>query len=215
MAIRRIEVLAFVDWTAQIYNAGATKIQNPMRRAQATLDRTCRALAVCLTETEPHVLFNVRLRLYHGWYRGLTRTENRDAMRTLESSADFEFPRFDHVVFWRPIEYSENLINALPHRKRQKPPQIELPDTCRPAADSHGDEREKMVDTALACDLVTHARFDPADWRVILAEDDDFVPAAFVAEAWSKGKGGRTLLLRRRQQSKHLELTGILKEDTT
>lgn len=215
MAIRRTDVLAFVDWTAQIYIAGATKIQNPIRRAEVTLDRTCRALAVCLTEMEPHTFFNVGLRLYHGWYRGLTRTENRDAMRMLESSADFEFPKFDRVVFRRPIGYSENLINALPHRRRQKTPQIELPDTCRPAADSHGDEREKMVDTALACDLVTHARFYPADWRVILAEDDDFVPAAFVSEAWSKDKGGRTLLLRRRQQSKHLELTGILREDAT
>jgi hypothetical protein len=70
-----------------------------------------------------------------------------------------------------------------------------------------------MVDTALACDLLTHARFDPADWRVIVAEDDDFVPAAFVAEAWSKEKGGRTLLLRHRSQSRYLDLGGILKED--
>lgn len=215
MSRRSTEVVAFLDWTAQIYNAGATQIQDPLRRARATLNRACHALAVCLTEMDPHASFSVKLRLYHGWHRGITPTENRRAMSRLESSSDFAFPRRERVIFRLPIEYGENLINALPHRQRSKTPLIHLPDTCRSAPDSHGEEREKMVDTALACDLLTHARFDPEDWRIVLAEDDDFVPATFVSEAWSKNRGGRTVLLRRRSQSKHLDLNGILKEDVT
>ncbi|RUX20648.1 hypothetical protein EOA27_08020 [Mesorhizobium sp. M2A.F.Ca.ET.037.01.1.1] len=87
------------------------------------------------------------------------------------------------------IGYGETLLNSLPHRFVQQSgksmPKINLPDTFRrPLNDNI--PREKMVDTSLACDILTHARSDSRDWRLVLAEDDDLVPALFVAEAWSK-----------------------------
>ena len=110
------------------------------------------------------------------------------------------------------LGYGETLLSALPSRLTKNRPQIHLPDTLRPSLKKQSEEREKMVDTSLVCDLLTHARSDPADWRLIAAEDDDMVPALFVSEAWTKEKGGKTLLIRRRSDSKYLSLDGLIKE---
>jgi len=210
--MRVINVTAFVDWTAQIHNAGAKRISDPLKRASITLESVAKVIANGLKEVDPSSRFAVRLRLYHGWHRGLTPTDNRRALLDLENNPDFQFPYFTNIRFDLPIGYGENLLNALPHRKRKKAPLINLPDTLRPSMENPGEVREKMVDSALVCDVLTHARFDPEEWRIVLAEDDDLVPALYVSEAWSKDKGGRTMLLRRRGQSKHLSLDGLIKE---
>jgi hypothetical protein len=54
-----------------------------------------------------------------------------------------------------------------------------LYDTLR-VDEKTGEDRQKMVDTSLVCDLLCLAR--SRDSR--LADDDDFVPALFTAEAW-------------------------------
>ena len=72
---------------------------------------------------------------------------------------------------------------------------------------------EKMVDTALATDLLDWARSDPAEWALVLADDDDFVPPVFSAEAWIRPHGGRVILVRSQRMSKtHLKLDGLLME---
>lgn len=69
-----------------------------------------------------------------------------------------------------------------------------------------------MVDTALTCDVLASARSSPSDIRLIMGEDDDLVPAAFTADSWGKEKGGRTFILRNREMSEHLNMTGIYRK---
>lgn len=69
-----------------------------------------------------------------------------------------------------------------------------------------------MVDTALTCDVLASARSNPADIRLILGEDDDLVPAAFTADNWSKERGGRTIIVRRREASEFLNMVGLYRQ---
>jgi hypothetical protein len=88
---------------------------------------------------------------------------------------------------------------------------IHLPNTIRLDIERGGD-REKMVDTALTCDVLVDARSSPETLRLILAEDDDLVPAAFTADAWGKPKGGRTIIVRKREPSEFLNMSGVYRK---
>lgn len=41
-----------------------------------------------------------------------------------------------------------------------------------------------MVDTSIVCDALHLMRFGLADSTVIVADDDDFIPAMLTAKAW-------------------------------
>lgn len=69
-----------------------------------------------------------------------------------------------------------------------------------------------MVDTAMVCDILTHARSEPEEWRVVLAEDDDIIPAIFAAEAWTAKQNGKIILIRKKQINQHLLLDDLIKE---
>ncbi|TIQ32013.1 MAG: NYN domain-containing protein [Mesorhizobium sp.] len=132
------------------------------------------------------------------------------------NNPDFSFSINSRNIHIEPqVGFSETLLNALPHRlvkqSGRSMPKIHLPDTFRRPLNDNT-PREKMVDTSLACDVLTHARSDSRDWRLVLAEDDDLVPALFVAEAWSKNHGGRTILIRKRKENRCLSLDGLLQE---
>lgn len=190
---------------------------DPKAQAKVTLEKAVRAINNTLEDvSDARDKFKVRLRLYHGWHRGPAPTKNREALLALENDPNFELARFSRVSFEPQFEYGERLLAALPHRltnsSHARFPRIHLPDTFRRPIKDGENWREKMVDTALACDILVHARQDPADWRVVLAEDDDLVPALFSAEAWSKERGGRTLLIRNRGESRYLVLDGLVRE---
>lgn len=113
-------------------------------------------------------------------------------------------------MFAFPIEYGDRLLDSLPHRLRLHAPFVHLPDSLRRNRET-GKWEEKMVDTALATDLLAHARGTPEDWRLVLAEDDDLIPPLFTAEAWGKVRGGKTRLLRHRTtHNPHVNLDGLL-----
>ena len=217
--MRQTLVTAFVDWTAQIRNAGATNITYPKKRAITTLENISKVIFKTLGvySNNTSLRFRVDIRLYHGWHRGLNPTVNRIALMEIGNSPDFSFSRNTRDIHINPqLGFGETLLNALPHRlvqqSRKLAPKINLPDTLRQPVRPGEPPREKMVDTSLACDILTHARTDAKDWRIILAEDDDLVPALFVAEAWSKSHGGRTILIRRRKENRYLSLDGLLQE---
>jgi hypothetical protein len=108
---------------------------------------------------------------------------------------------------WR-APFGDVLMHAL-DRRLHPTLRIHLPNTVR---DDFGTgPREKMVDSALICDLLCCARSDPADIRVVMAEDDDMVPAAFVCERWEGGKAGKTIIYRARPAGPFLSLGGLLK----
>ena len=207
-----VTVTAFVDWTAQTHNAGATGIEEPRAKARLTLKKVARIIDTVLTRRAPSTRFHVALRLYHGWHKGFEATENRKAVAALVVETDFSnLSRSPNVRFSAEIRYGDELLAALPQRAHARPP-IHLPDTCRQR--ERGSPRaEKMVDTALAADLLDRARNDPHEWTLVLSEDDDVVPPVFTAEAWMKPHGGRVLIVRTRQGTgPFLKLDGIVEE---
>ena len=180
-----VNVTAFVDWTAQMHNAGATAIVEPRARVGLTLRKVARIIDTVLTNKAPSTRFQVALRLYHGWHKGFEATENRRAVAALVVETDFsKLSRSPNVRFSAEVRYGDELLAALPQRAHARPP-IHLPDTWR-QQDRSSPRAEKMVDTALAADLLDRARSDPHEWALVLSEDDDVVPPVFTAEAWMR-----------------------------
>jgi hypothetical protein len=204
-----ISVTAFVDWNAQIYNCAADSIGDVVARAQHTLERTARLIAKVLTAQDKNGRFHVTLRLYHGWYKGFEPTPNRRAIVSVVAATDFAtLSRSSAVVFSENVQYGDLLLGALPTRQLPRLA-IHLPNTLR-QQDGRQGLVEKMVDTALAADLLCWARNDPDEWAIILADDDDLVPPIFVAEAWTRSNGGRIFLIRHRHSRNFMRLDGLV-----
>ena len=184
----------------------------PRHRAQRTLAQSAKAIGRALVQEAPAGRFSVTLRLYHGWHKGWQETENLRAMRTTITETSFpDLSYRPNVVFSADVQYGHTLLAALPERRHPRPP-IHLPNTLR---DQSRDSRpvEKMVDTALATDLLEWARSFAGEWALILSEDDDIVPPVFAAEAWIKPYGGRVLIVRtRRAHGAYLKLDGLVQE---
>ena len=207
-----VKVTALVDWTAQMHNAKAVEIEEPRARAGFTLKKVARIIDTVLTSRAPSTRFQVDLRLYHGWHKGFEATENRRAVAALIGETDFSnLSRSPNVRFSAEVRYGDELLASLPQRAHARPP-IHLPDTWR-QQDRGSPRAEKMVDTALAADLLDRARNDPHEWTLVLSEDDDVVPPVFTAEAWTRPYGGCVLIVRTRRSSRaFLKLDGIVKE---
>lgn len=108
------------------------------------------------------------------------------------------------------MRYGHTLLSALPERSHRRPA-IHLPNTLR---DQEGSSpTEKMVDTALAADLLAWARSDPEEWALVLSDDDDVVPPVLTAESWMRPHGGRVLIVsNQRKRRDFLKLDGLLRE---
>lgn len=173
---------------------------------------SAKTISRVLARDAPNKRFFVGFRLYHGWYKGWEPTDNLRAVRTTISETNFsDLSHQPNVVFLPDVQYGHTLREALPERCHSHPP-IHLPNTLR-QQNKGSPPVEKMVDTALATDLLDWARTDPTEWAIILADDDDFVPPLFAAEAWIKPYGGRVLLVRSQRTSRaHLKLDGLLLE---
>ena len=153
-----IAATAFVDWNAQMYHARARDAP-PEERARRTLERTVRTVGRTLTQEAPSARFIVAFRLYHGWHRGWHRTENLRAIMTVVAQTDFTEFSHQRVVFSSGVEYGHSLSSALRARRHERPP-IHLPNTLREQTKDEP-STEKMVDTALAADLLHWARNEP------------------------------------------------------
>ena len=206
-----ILVTAFVDWNAQMHNARVLGTSSVLEGASTALVRTARSVGQALSEEKAR--FRVSFRLYHGWYKGWQATDGFKAAGQAVLNTDFEALSTQsggRVDFSSTVDYGHTLLAALPERRHRRP-QIHLPNTLRDQ--EKGQSRvEKMVDTALAADLLAWAREYPSEWAVVLAEDDDLVPPLLTAEAWIKPHGGRALLLRKRRAGQYLKLDGLLRQ---
>ena len=202
---RPIAVTAFVDWRAQMHNAGV--LGGPLfESARRTLDRTVRSVGRALNPEKAR--FRVSLRLYHGWHKGWQRTAGFRAAAQAVGDADLAELSQARVDFSPTVEFGHTLLTALQERQH-RPSLIHLPNTLREQGD--GQRTEKMVDTALSADLLAWAHLSPSEWALVLAEDDDVVPPLFTAEALIKPHGGRALLLRKRPVNQYLKLDGLLR----
>ena len=208
-----ISVTAFVDWHAQMHNAGVQPGTDAKQGAQRTFTQAAQLVRKALSAEESpaeEVRFRVSFRLYHGWYKGWEATERLKATVYAVANANVATLSSPRVTFSRAVEYGHTLLSALPERRHRSPP-VHLPNTLRQQGRGRPQE-EKMVDTALAADLLAWARFRSKEWALVLAEDDDLIPPLYTAEAWVKQRGGRALLVRRRGTNQYVKLQGLLRQ---
>lgn len=205
MVSRPIGVTAFVDWNSQM-RVSCQKNTEPKDRARQSLRYVGRLLGRVLLQFDGTSRFDVTLRIYHGWHKGFEPTVNRRALVTEAAGFDFMSASNSPRVAIRPnVEYGDHLYIAhsmrLHHRRN-----CHLPNTLRDHLTVANQEQEKMVDTALASDIVSMAFCESDRWLIVLGEDDDLVPAIFVAEAALSNGSGKIFLVRSRPNTPFLKL---------
>lgn len=205
------QVGLFVDWNTQLRAISAEYDNDPVQKCRAALLRLGKLVAKQLCDIHADGVFQVRMRLYHGWTSGSTQTANRRAFQRVPETLlpDDIYPS-SRILAATDIEFGDRLLEALPLRERVGS-RIHLPNTLRRQG-GNGDATEKMVDTALASDLLSWARSEPDSIALVFSSDDDMVPPVFTAEAWMAPFGGRVRLNRPsgRGDSKYLLLEGLL-----
>jgi hypothetical protein len=152
--------------------------------------------------------FQVLLRFYHGWRKGYEPTKNLKAIRKVIAETDFSTAsEKPSVAYLGDVAYGDTLLAALSKRMHRSHG-IHLPNTLRDRG-IKGYE-EKMVDTALAADLIVCAYQDPNEWILLVTEDDDLIPPLFTAESIINPSQARALLLsKRRRGNNFLLLDGL------
>lgn len=176
--------------------------------AKRTLDHVGRTVGSALHEIDPRSRFDVSLRLYHGWYKGFEKTDSRRVLVTVVAGADFPALSTKATVAIRSeIAYGDRLLSALDIRLHSRLG-IHLPNTHRER--SKGEYEEKMVDTAMAADVVDLAHREHDRWIMIIGDDDDLVPPLYTAEAVSNARPRRICLVSTRGRGPFLKLEGIL-----
>lgn len=204
---RIVSVAAFVDWNAQLLLTGRDTIRDPEGAAGQAFRQTTRRIARCLSQIDSAKRFRVIIRLYHGWHKGYEPTASRKAAQVIVGRADFgTLSQSPNVVFSPNVGFGDRLTNALDRRLHARLA-IHLPNTLRKR---HEGFEEKMVDTAIAADVVATAHREPRDWIVVVTEDDDLIPSVYVAEAALIGSGAKVVLLRKRPQNGMMILDDLL-----
>jgi hypothetical protein len=204
---RIVNVAAFVDWNAQLLLTGRDIILDPQEAAEQAFRQTTRRIARCLSDLDSVKRFKVTMRLYHGWHKGYEPTANRKAAQVVVGRADFgALSQRLNVVFSPNVGFGDRLTSALDRRLHPRLA-IHLPNTLRKRYEEF---EEKMVDTALAADVVATAYREPGEWIVVVTEDDDLIPSVYVAEAALIGSGARVVVLRKRTQASMMNLDDLL-----
>jgi len=203
-----IPVTAFVDWNSQIHAANPGPA-SPLDVAQRTLEYVGRVIGRALVSISTGLRFDVTLRVYHGWRKGFEVSDNRKALIGAVAGADFLALSRKVTVSIRPdVEYGDLLLSATWDRLHPSHG-CHLPNTLRWSNEPTPMLEEKMVDTAIASDLIDVAHRERDTWLLVLGDDDDLVPPVFVAEAVRQGTGTHVLLIRTRPDTVFLKLDGI------
>lgn len=194
--MKTIHTTAFIDWDSarRIVTADSRKVKN-VNHLKRVIQALQRSLARNIARGESRAIFHVSMRIYHGWYRGKTPTQDRRALDKVVAIRDVLLPRVDRVAFSPDIEYGDTLLSD--GRRR-------LWDTLR-KRDDDGTFEQKMIDTAMVSDLLDFVRRNRQSLAVVVADDDDMLPGVFTADAW----GGNVLLARvtREHENKHLDIS--------
>lgn len=204
-----VNVTAFIDWNSQIHAARPGRNVSEAVIAQRTLEYVGQILGNHLSKQDATARFSVTLRLYHGWHKGFQVMPRRKAIRTVVAGADFGLLSTKATVTIRPnIEYGDLLISGQQTRLH---PMLgcHLANTLRATIEDPNVHEEKMVDTAIAADLVDLSFRDPERWLIVVGEDDDLVPPIIVAEGTRSKNDGKIFLLRKRPVTNFLKLEGL------
>jgi hypothetical protein len=153
--------------------------------------------------------FDITLRLYHGWRKGFEETHRRKALVTTVAETDFAAASPKPGIVYRPeVGFGDTLLTGLPIRLHQRLG-CHLPNTLRHRDRSVDQWEEKMVDTAIASDLVYAASCDTDTWLIVVGDDDDLIPPVYVAESMRAEHNGRVVLIRDRDDTPFFKLTGV------
>lgn len=207
-------VTAFVDWNSQIHAAKPPRGTQEMGIASKTLTYVGKVIGRALYDTAPAERFNVELRIYHGWYKGFEATPRRKALVQTIAGLDFlSLSAKPNVSIRERVEFGDNLFSALEIRRHDRL-RCHLPNTLRNSVKKtkDGDAKEteeKMVDTAIASDVVDLAYKEPKRWLLVIGDDDDLVPPTFVAEGVRRVGDGKIILIRTREDTPFLNLANL------
>ena len=202
-------VTAFIDWNSQIHAAAPKENADPIAVCGTTLRYVGRAIGKALNDAEANLRYDVTLRIYHGWYKGFEPSVRRKALIPVFASTDFPALSMRANVVIRPNpHFGDLLLSALPLRLH---PHLNchLPNTLRRNTIDKSEIEEKMVDSAIASEVVDLAHREPNRWLVVVGDDDDLVPPIFVAEGARGAGAGRVLLLRNRPDTPFLKLDDL------
>ena len=206
---RPIPVTALIDWNCQIHLAKPARDKSEPGIAAGVLQHVGKIIARTLTAVAPEARFDVNLRLYHGWYKGFQPTKRRIAVTTAIAQSDFSALSDSRFVAIREtVELGDRLISALDQRLMAKT-LCHIPNTLRDSILDKNRLEEKMVDTAIASDLIDLAHREADRWLLVLGEDDDLVPPALVAEGIRVGQPGRVILVRSRGNTSFFNLNDL------
>ncbi len=204
-------VTAFVDWNSQLILTAKGQESDPLGTADAAFKQTARRIARCLAAVDDTRRFKVWLRLYHGWHKGYEVTANRKAAERTIANTDYaSLSQRPNVVFSPDVEFGDHLLEALTPRLHQRL-NCHLPDTVRSRTKPKRGLEEKMVDTALAADVVVSAHRDKSRWIIVVTEDDDFIPPVYTAEFALTGSNSRVMMLQKNVRASLLSLSGVLR----
>jgi len=160
--------------------------------------RTLKALEECELEFPVRIVLS---RIYHGWHRGKTPTEDRRAW----DDARFQMRALSakKTSFLPDIRFGDEMLCG--------GARMPLLDTLRRRDD--GRDQQKMVDTSLVSDLLCYSRNESANFRkgrppkamaIVIGNDDDLLPGTFAAERW--GLPVKVLRVNRDGESRFLNI---------
>lgn len=186
-------VTALVDWDtarriAPIRDQSIRSLEQVIERLQIAISRF-------VNTRDKKGGYRVNWRIYHGWHQGKTKTKDRLLFEQYVRTAKGR--TICNVSFGTDYEFSGSLCC----NSRRTP----IYDSLRLDATTR-ETRQKMVDTMLVCDLLHLARTKDASLYIVIANDDDLIPALYTAEAWSASV---MLLHNREHTNSHLKLDGI------
>ena len=190
-------VTAFVDWKSQVHVLRLADHVEQDWFLSKLFERLFKRIVKSLEKTLGDGYYKVELRLYHGWYKGFEEQAIRKAVRSFVVGPEFaRITQSDQAVVSN-VSYGDTLLSGCASRVHTRLG-IHLPNTLRNGKTSNKPPYEKMVDTALAVDLMAWAsQFESQGYlvcdssvAVILGEDDDLWPPVLAAEQmWLKWGG--------------------------
>jgi hypothetical protein len=188
------KTVVYLDWdTARRLDPKREKAS--IKGIERTFDLLQVGLSEALSLRDRRAAYRVYWRVYHGWHQGKTKTADRRLFEEYVRSASARTVR--NVSFSTDFSYSGDLACV----SRRAP----IFDTLRFDRNT-GTHSQKMVDTMLVCDLLHSARSKEYSLHVVVANDDDTIPALFTAEAW---RADVLLLHSREEINQFLQLDGI------
>ncbi|WP_158619291.1 hypothetical protein [Corallococcus sp. AB011P] len=175
MTIQHTDAFAFIDWDTARRCQWLPAFQRARIKKQGVQAQLAEVTAVVAAALRRMRVGRIKahLRIYHGWHQGNQPTADHRALIGLPQIQSV----FDGVLV-APPTISDRLACGGRHSQ--------LRDTLRRRDDS-ADFEQKMVDTAIAADLLYLSRSRTAQSNsdfLILSEDDDMIPPVVVASHW-------------------------------